>query len=76
MSGKAKKPSRQLQWEPINLEEEKKPVDLGDPTKKARLMFTDADMAMAMDPEYRKISENFIKIQNSLRTHLLELGLS
>ena len=39
----------------------KKPVDLGDPKKKARLMFTDADMAMAMDPEYRKISERFYK---------------
>ena len=24
-------------------------------------MFTDADMAMAMDPEYRKISERFYK---------------
>ena len=24
-------------------------------------MFTDADMAMAMDPEYRKISERFFK---------------
>ena len=56
-----KSPAGAWQWEPINLEEEKKPVDLGDPTKKARLMFTDADMAMAMDPEYRKISEKFYK---------------
>ena len=62
MSGKAKKAQQvPWQWEPINLEEEKKPVDLGDRTKKARLMFTDADMAMAMDPEYRKISEKFYK---------------
>ena len=38
-------------------------MTLGDPKKKARLMFTDADMAMAMDPEYRKISEKFTKIQ-------------
>ena len=56
-----KSPAGAWQWEPINLEEEKKPVDLGDPKKKARLMFTDADMAMAMDPEYRKISEKFYK---------------
>ena len=56
-----KSPAGAWQWEPINLEEEKKPVDLGDPKKKARLMFTDADMAMAMDPEYRKISERFYK---------------
>ena len=62
MSGKVKKVLQEhWQWEPINLEEEKKPVDLGDPKKKARLMFTDADMAMAMDPEYRKISEKFYK---------------
>ena len=58
--GKQKKPSGAWQWEPINLEE-KKPVDLADPSKKARLMFTDADMAMAMDPEYRKISEKFTR---------------
>jgi catalase-peroxidase len=56
-----KSPAGAWQWEPINLEENKKPVDLGDPKKKARLMFTDADMAMAMDPEYRKISEKFYK---------------
>ena len=39
--------------------EEKKPRDLADPNKKARLMFTDADMAMAMDPEYEKFQNNF-----------------
>ena len=71
-----KSPAGAWQWEPINLEEEKKPVDLGDPTKKARLMFTDADMAMAMDPEYRKISERFYKDPKFLRTLLLELGLN
>ena len=58
------------------LKRKKKPVDLGDPNKKARLMFTDADMAMAMDPEYRKISERFYKDPNFLRTHLLVLGLN
>ena len=39
-------------------------------------MFTDADMAMAMDPEYRKISEKFYKDPNFLKTHLQELGLN
>ena len=39
-------------------------------------MFTDADMAMAMDPEYRKISEKFYKDPKFLKTLLLELGLS
>jgi catalase-peroxidase len=56
-----KSPAGAWQWEPIGLEEEKKPVDLADPTKKARLMFTDADMAMVIDPEYKKISEQFYK---------------
>ena len=38
-------------------------------------MFTDADMAMAMDPEYRKkFQKNFIKIQSFLKIHLHELG--
>ena len=33
-------------------------------------MFTDADMAMAMDPEYRKkLQKDFIKTQSFLRTH-------
>ena len=72
----SKKSAGAWQWEPINLEDEKKPVDLADPKKKARLMFTDADMAMAMDPEYRKISEKFYKDPKFLRTHLHELGLN
>ena len=71
-----KSPAGAWQWEPINLEEEKKPRDLGDPSKKARLMFTDADMAMAMDPEYRKISERFYKDPKFLRTLSHEHGLS
>ena len=58
--GKQKSPAGAWQWEQLTLKK-KKPVDLGDPKKKARLMFTDADMAMAMDPEYRKISEKFYK---------------
>ena len=39
-------------------------------------MFTDADMAMAMDPEYRKISERFYADPKFLKTHLHVLGLS
>ena len=55
-----KSPAGAWQWEPINLEEEKT-KRFRRPKQKARLMFTDADMAMAMDPEYRKISERFYK---------------
>lgn len=49
------------QWEPINIKEEDKPVDVEDPSIRLNPMMTDADMAMKMDPEYRKISERFYK---------------
>lgn len=54
-----KSPAGAWQWEPINLPEEKKPVDAFDPTKRNNPIMTDADMAMKIDPEYRKISERF-----------------
>ena len=49
------------QWEPINVKEEDKPVDVEDASRRGKLIMTDADMAMKMDPEYRKISERFYK---------------
>jgi len=54
-------PAGAWQWEPINIKEEDMPVDVEDPSIKCMPMMTDADMAMAMDPEYRKISERFYK---------------
>ena len=56
-----KSPAGANQWEPINMKEEDKPVDLGDPSIKRNPIMTDADMAMKMDPSYRKISEEFRK---------------
>ena len=56
-----KSPAGAWQWEPINIKEEEKPVDVEDPTKRYNPIMTDADMAMKMDPEYRKISERFYK---------------
>ena len=56
-----KSPAGAHQWEPINIKEEDKPVDLEDPTKRHNPIMTDADMAMKMDPEYRKISEKFYR---------------
>ena len=56
-----KSPAGANQWEPINIKEEDKPVDLADPSKRHNPIMTDADMAMKMDPEYRKISEKFYK---------------
>ncbi|MSW40506.1 MAG: catalase/peroxidase HPI [Actinobacteria bacterium] len=54
-----KSPAGAHQWEPINIKEEDKPVDVEDPTKRYNPMMTDADMAMKVDPAYRVISEKF-----------------
>ena len=56
-----KSPAGAWQWEPINIEEEDKPFDAFDPTKRNNPIMTDADMAMKMDPIYREISERFHK---------------
>jgi catalase-peroxidase len=47
------------QWEPIGISEDDKPVDVEDPSIRYNPIMTDADMAMKMDPAYRKISERF-----------------
>lgn len=54
-----KSPAGAWQWEPINIKEEDKPTDAHNPHIKRNPIMTDADMAMKMDPEYRKISEKF-----------------
>jgi len=54
-----KSPAGAWQWEPINIKEEDKPVDVEDPSIRYNPIMTDADMAMKMDPAYRKISERF-----------------
>jgi catalase-peroxidase len=56
-----KSPAGAWQWEPVNMKEEDKPVDVEDMTTRHNPIMTDADMAMKMDPEYRKISERFYK---------------
>jgi len=56
-----KSPAGAWQWEPINIKEEDKPVDVEEPSMRYNPIMTDADMAMKMDPEYRKISERFFK---------------
>ncbi len=59
-----KSPAGAWQYEPINIKEEDKPVDVEDTSIRCMPMMTDADMAMKMDPEYRKISEKFYKDQD------------
>ncbi len=54
-----KSPAGANQWEPINIKDEDKPVDVEDPSKRYNPMMTDADMAMKLDPAYRVISEKF-----------------
>jgi len=56
-----KSPAGAWQWEPVDIKEEDKPVDAEDPSIRHNPIMTDADMAMKMDPEYRKISERFYK---------------
>lgn len=54
-----KSPAGAWQWEPINIKEEDKPLDAHLQGVRRNPMMTDADMALKIDPEYRKISERF-----------------
>ncbi|MFP4136793.1 MAG: catalase/peroxidase HPI [Halomonas sp.] len=54
-----KSPAGANQWEPVNMKEEDKPVDASDPSIRHNPIMTDADMAMKMDPTYRKYMEAF-----------------
>jgi catalase-peroxidase len=56
-----KSPAGAWQYEPVNIREEDKPADVEDPSIHYNPIMTDADMAMKMDPEYRKIAERFYK---------------
>ena len=60
----AKSPAGAWQWVPINIKPEDMPPDAEDPSIKCLPIMTDADMAMKVDPEYRKISERFAKDQS------------
>jgi len=57
---KSKSPAGANLWHPINITEEDMPVDVEDPSIRCLPMMTDADMALKVDPEYRKISERFM----------------
>ncbi|QZH76048.1 MAG: catalase/peroxidase HPI [Erythrobacter sp.] len=59
-------PAGAQQWQPINQREEDMAPDARDPSKKVPTMMTTADMALKMDPEYRKISERFRHDQAAL----------
>src|SRR5437870_2944872 len=52
-------PAGAQQWQPIDQREEDKAPAAHDPNKRVPTMMTTADMALKMDPEFRKISEKF-----------------
>ena len=54
-----KSPAGAWQWEPVNIREEDKPVDVEDPSIRLNPIMTDADMSMKFDPAFRKIAERF-----------------
>jgi catalase-peroxidase len=56
-----KSPAGAWQWKPVDIKEGDMPPDVEDASIRCMPMMTDADMAMKMDPEYRKISERFHK---------------
>ena len=55
-----KSPAGAWQWEPVDIKEEDKPVDVEDPSIRHNPMMTDADMAMKVDPAYREISLRYM----------------
>ena len=56
-----KSPAGAWQWEPVDIKEEDRPVDVEDPSIRHNPMMTDADMAMKVDPIYREICMKFMK---------------
>ncbi|ADC72566.1 catalase/peroxidase HPI [Thioalkalivibrio sp. K90mix] len=56
-----KSPAGAWQWEPVDMQEEDKPVDATDPSIRHNPIMTDADMAMKMDPVYRQYMDAFRK---------------
>jgi catalase-peroxidase len=55
-----KSPAGANQWAPVDMPEDKKPVDATDPSVRHNPMMTDADMAMKVDPIYNKICQKFM----------------
>jgi catalase-peroxidase len=54
-----KSPAGAWQWVPVNVDEKDMAPAAHDPSKKVTTMMTTADMALRMDPAYRKIAERF-----------------
>jgi len=61
-----KSPAGAWQWQPVDIREEDKPVDVEAPSIRYAPIMTDADMAMKMDPGYREIAERFHRDPDAL----------
>ncbi|WP_296621842.1 catalase/peroxidase HPI [Marivirga sp.] len=57
----SKSPAGAHQWTPKNLADKDKAPDAEDASMKVDIMMSTADMAMKVDPDYRKICEHFHK---------------
>jgi catalase-peroxidase len=61
-----KSPAGAWQWQPVDIKDEDRPVDVEDPSIRYDPVMTDADMAMKMDPVYREIAERFYRDPDAL----------
>jgi catalase-peroxidase len=59
-------PAGAQMWTPVNPDPEDMAPDARDPSKRVPTIMTTADMALKMDPDYRKISERFRDDQAAL----------
>ena len=60
-------PAGVKQWQPVNQREEDMAPDAHNPGRKVPTMMTTPDMALKMDPDYRRISERFRNDHEALR---------
>ena len=54
-----KSPAGAWQYQPVNIKPQDMPADVENPAIRRMPVMTDADMALKVDPDYRKISERF-----------------
>ena len=55
-----KSPAGANQWKPVDMPEDKMPVDPTDPSVRRMPVMTDADMSMKVDPVYNEICQKFM----------------
>lgn len=55
-----KSPAGANQWKPVDMPEDKMPLNPSNPSARQQPMMTDADMAMKVDPIYNEICQKFM----------------